>query len=104
MGKLIFLALVVLLIYKCSGGGFGTDKVFGPPDTLPLNRYEEMNVGVWFYFDESDREEFLGTVRGASACGETASSYARRNNVDSDAWSYVCCTHEAGSDCYRKIR
>lgn len=104
MGYLILIAVVVFGLYTCTGGDFGTDRIFGPPDTLPLERYEDLDVGVWFYFNDSDRSEFLGDVRGASACGSAAYSHADRLNLASDDWSYVCCTHEAGSDCYRKIR
>ena len=104
MGKLIVIALVIFAVYKCTGGGAGTDRIFGPPDTLPLDRYEDVDADVLFYRDDTDQSENLGTVRGASACGDVAANRASELNLDGDAWSYVCCTHEDGSDCYRKIR
>lgn len=104
MGRLILLIIVIFAVYKCTGGGVGTDRIFGPPDTLPLDRYEDMEVDVVFYRDDTDESENLGTVQGASACGSVAANRARALSLDNDTWGYVCCTHEAGSDCYRKIR
>ena len=72
--------------------------------TLPLDEYEKVDVNVYFYFPD-DREVYLGETRGASSCGGMAYSYARSKNLSrSDNWSYICCTIEKGSDCYRKIR
>ena len=85
------------------------DKIFGPPETLPLSRYDDLDVHVYFYFPGSDyldaKEQYLGLVHGASACGETARSYARGRRLGNNReWSYICCTVEGGSNCYRKIR
>lgn len=102
-----FITLIValaLFTYWFTGGDYGTDQIFGPPDTLPLYRYEEMSVSVYFYFPNGN-EVYLGDTIGASSCGDYAYSYAYEKDLSRyDDWSYVCCTHEAESDCYRKIR
>lgn len=104
MPYLIIIAIVVFGVYKCTGGDFGTDKIFGPPDTLPLSRYDDVEVNVYFYFP-GGREAFLGETKGASSCGSMARSYAARNDMSRNReWSYICCTKENGSSCYRKIR
>lgn len=46
----------------------GTDKIFGPPETLPLSRYDEVDVNVYFYFPDG-YEVYLGKTKGASSCG-----------------------------------
>ncbi len=95
-------------LYECSGGKLGTDKVFGPPDVLPLDRYEDLDVRVQFYYppdsNGESRYQYLGTTHGAKSCGNIARSFAAEHNMLSSGWGYVCCTHEGGSDCYRKIR
>lgn len=102
MKSIITLAVVVFLVYQCTGGRFGTDKIFGPPSELPLSRYEDMMVGVWFYDSDKSENLYLGQTKGAASCGAVAASHAQSQRVKN--WGYVCCTHEAGSDCYRKIR
>lgn len=104
MGNVLLLVAAAFLLYKCTGGDFGTDKFFGPPDTLPIERYEDMDVGVWFYYPDGDRADYLGQTRGAASCGDMAADHADFLQISHSAWSYVCCTHEGGSDCYRKIR
>lgn len=103
MPALIVIALIVLGVYQCSGGTFYSDKLFGPPSTLPVSRYEEMTVGVYLTRPDG-RTVFLGTTTGASSCGAIAHGHARAMHFGSADWSYSCCTHEGGSDCYRKIR
>lgn len=72
--------------------------------TLPLSEYDKLDVNVYFYFPDS-REVYLGETRGASSCGDMANRYAAsKNTTRSDRWSYICCTIEKGSNCYRKIR
>ena len=76
----------------------------GPPDTLPLDEYDSVDVNVYFYFPDN-KEAYLGETRGASGCGKMAFSYASQHKLSrSDNWSYICCTIEDGSSCYRKIR
>ena len=90
---LITLAIVLLSLIGC-----------GPPDTLPLSEYEEVTVRVYGYTPD-DAESYLGDTVGASSCGSMAYSWAGANGFkNSNRWSYICCTHEDGSDCYRKIR
>ena len=73
-------------------------------DTLPFSEYEKVNVNVYFYFP-NDKEIFLGKTLGASSCGSMAYSYAKSKGFRrTDRWSYICCTIEKGSSCYRKIR
>jgi len=90
----IALALVMILnISSC-----------GPPDTLPLSKYEDIDVSVYAY-DSQDNEYYLGDTTGASSCGDIAHSWAYDKGFrSSNKWGYVCCTHEDGSSCYRKIR
>lgn len=72
--------------------------------TLPFSQYEKIDVNVYFYFPD-DREVYLGETRGTSSCGDMAHSYASSKNLSrSENWSYICCTIEKGSSCYRKIR
>jgi hypothetical protein len=104
MRNLILLICAVYGVYFFTGGAYGTDSLFGPPETLPYSRYDDVDVSVYFY-DSNNNERYLGVVRGATACGEEAYSYASRNGFrDSASWNYICCTHEDGSNCYRKIR
>ena len=104
MKLILVVALIVAAVYWLTGGKFGTDKIFGPPETLPLSRYDDLDVHVYFYFP-GGKEQYLGRVRGASACGGTARSYAAQHNLSTNRdWSYICCTVEGGSNCYRKIR
>ena len=76
----------------------------GPPDSLPLEDYDDVEVSVYAYQPNGD-EAYLGDTLGASSCGSIAWSWAKRKGFSrNDDWGYVCCTHEGGSDCYRKIR
>jgi len=66
--------------------------------------YDSVDVNAYFYFADG-REVFLGSTVGASSCGGMAFSYAASHNMRrGDDWSYICCTIERGSSCYRKIR
>ena len=72
---------------------------------LKLDEYENRTVDVWFYFPDGS-EYMIGTVEGASACGDRAWSFAAEKGggrTDYD-WSYICCTVEDGSRCKHKIR
>jgi hypothetical protein len=94
-GKLPFVLTVTasLLLVGC-----------GPPDTLPYSEYDEITVSVYGYTPKNE-EYYLGDTVGAPSCGSIAHSWAERNAFRSSSnWGYVCCTHEAGSKCYRKIR
>jgi hypothetical protein len=107
---IILVVLALAAVYWFSGGGFGTDKIFGPPENLPFSRYDDVDVHVIFSFPQRDHPKQgqhynIGRVRGASACGSVARNYAAQYNLSTNRdWSYVCCTIEAGSSCYRKIR
>jgi hypothetical protein len=46
----ILVVLALAAVYWFSGGGFGTDKIFGPPENLPLSRYDDVDVHVLFSF------------------------------------------------------
>lgn len=101
MQNFLILALLAFVIYKCSNGGYNPDN---PPKTLPSKYYEEVFVNVYFYFPDGN-EIYLGKTKGASSCGDIAYNYAYQKNLDRyDSWSYICCTEEGGSSCYRKIR
>ena len=89
------LVMFVIVMGIASGCGDGT---------LPFSQYDKVDVNVYFYFPD-DREIFLGETRGASSCGDMAHNYAATNKLSrSSKWSYICCTIEKGSSCYRKIR
>jgi|TARA_B110000238_G_C15931944_1_gene355103 hypothetical protein len=104
MRMLFLIAGLAYGVYLFTGGSLGTDSIFGPPETLPLSRYDDIDVSVYFYYPD-ETERYLGDVRGASACGDVAYDYASGNGLrNNPRWSYICCTHEDGSDCYRKIR
>lgn len=76
---------------------------FSDGDTLPLSKYEDVSVNAYFYYP-NDKEVYLGQYRGASACQSAAQSFASSKNMTSASWSYICCTIENGSSCYRKIK
>jgi hypothetical protein len=72
--------------------------------SLPLSAYEDVDVNAYFYYP-SGAEIYLGRMRGASACGDAAYSFASSKNLNRQSdWSYICCTIRRGSDCYEKIR
>jgi hypothetical protein len=76
----------------------------GPPDTLPLSEYDDVDVSVYAYTPD-EKETYLGDTTGASSCGAMAYAWAEGKGFQrGDGWSYICCTHEDGSSCYRKIR
>ena len=76
----------------------------GDDDTLPLSKYESVDVNVYFYFP-NEIEVYLGQTHGASSCGAMAHNYASSKSLESNSdWSYICCTIEKGSSCYHKIR
>ena len=105
MWKVIVVIFLCVSFYKCTGGQLGTDKIFGPPDELPISRYEDLYVHVWFWFPDDEKSYYLGRTKGASSCGAIAHDYAASKNMNLQSnWSYVCCTEEDGSQCYRKIR
>lgn len=104
MQLILLIVIAVVAVYFITGGDYGTGKIFGPPDTLPLSRYDDIDVNVHFYLPDQ-REVYLGQTRGASSCGDMAHNYAARNGLTGNpSWGYVCCTIEDGSSCYRKIR
>ena len=72
-------------------------------DILPFSKYEDVSVNAYFYFPDN-REIYLGQYKGASACQNAARNYANSKNMSSASWSYICCTNEKGSSCYRKIK
>ncbi len=96
MGQIIGIALLVFLIYQCSGIGSDTDS----DGLLKLDRYEEVDVNVYFYFEGSNQDYYLGETRGASSCGRKARGYAYEKNVQNTDWSYICIT----TDGKHKIR
>lgn len=100
MLRIIFLILIYL------GAAFVFDLWPFEPEILPLSKYEDVDVNVYFYSPSpSEREVFLGSARGASSCGAIAYAFAREKGLNrSDDWSYICCTIRKGSQCYEKIR
>ena len=50
MKMLFLLAGLAYGIYLFTGGSLGTDSIFGPPETLPLSQYDDIDVSVYFYY------------------------------------------------------
>ena len=82
---------------------FFTWPPFEEDTTLPFSKYEEISVNAYFYYPD-DKEVYLGQMIGASACQSAANRYAASKNMSNANWSYICCTIEQGSSCYRKIK
>ena len=96
---LIIIAIVGYWLYQTFISDTDSDGL------LKLDRYEDKTVDVWFSFPDGS-EYMIGTVKGASACGSVAWSFAAekgKGRTDYN-WSYVCCTVENGSRCKHKIR
>lgn len=103
MTGVFWLSLFALLAY-CQATSDKEEDRQEPPETLPISEYENVKVHVYFYFP-NDKEVYLGTEKGASSCQAAAYSYANSKGLSRHSdWSYICCTIEGGSDCYRKIR
>jgi len=91
------------IIYLIAAFFFNLWPFNGGSDTLPFSKYETTRVNAYFYYP-NNQEVYLGEVNGASACQSAARNFAYSKNVGSSNWSYICCTIEKGSSCYRKIR
>lgn len=103
MGFLMLVFVIAFLIYAFTGGGMGTDRYFGPPKKLPLERYEEVEVNVLYRY--GNQGFYLGKVIGTTACRELAYDYAAKQNYpEGVTWSYLCCTEEGRSVCDRKLK
>ena len=64
---------------------------------------EKAEFNAYFYYPNSQREEYLGVVRGLSACQSAASSRAYSLRMDGSAgWSYICCKQTSKSSCESK--
>ena len=99
MGAVVFWGLVYLgFAFFFSWWPFNNSS-----DLLPFSEYDNVNVNAYFYYP-NDKEVFLGSMKGASACQVAARNYAYSKNIESSNWGYICCTIEKGSSCYRKIK
>ena len=65
---------------------------------------EKATYSVEFGYPRGERFEIIGTVEGLAACEAMAHAYARGKQMTSAKWSYVCCLHAKGSNCYEKHR
>ncbi|WP_055726584.1 hypothetical protein [Bosea thiooxidans] len=64
---------------------------------------EKADFNAYFYYPNSQREEYLGLVRGLSACQSAASNRAYSLRMDrSLPWSYICCKKSSKSSCESK--
>lgn len=64
---------------------------------------EKAEFNAYFYYPNTQREEYLGLVRGLSACQSAASSRAYSLRMDrSVPWSYFCCKKTSKSNCESK--
>jgi hypothetical protein len=64
---------------------------------------ERADFNAYFYYPNNGREEFLGQVRGLSACQSAASAKAASLNMNrSSGWSYICCKKTSSSNCESK--
>lgn len=60
---------------------------------------------VVFFFPNSEKPYDLGPATGLDGCASVAYSYADEKHLRAgNDWSYVCCLHAKGSDCYEKHR
>jgi hypothetical protein len=62
---------------------------------------ESADFNVYFYLLD-DREIYLGSVKGLSACQNMASFNARSLGTENSNWSYICCLKTSSSDCAEK--
>jgi|TARA_B110000483_G_scaffold77522_2_gene96563 hypothetical protein len=85
MRLIIVLALIGYVIFRYSSD-------VDSDGYLKLDRYEKVDVDVYFYFQNSPQEYYLDTVTGTSNCGDVAYSYAYEKRVQSTRWSYICIT------------
>ncbi len=66
---------------------------------------EKADFNAYFYYPDNNREEFLGLVRGLSACQSAAGARASSLNMTrSTGWSYICCKKTSSSSCESKHR
>ena len=64
---------------------------------------EQADFNAYFYFPDNNREEFLGLVKGLSACQRVAGARATSLNMSrSSGWSYICCKKTLSSNCESK--
>ena len=83
MPQLIAILAVVYGLYSCNND---TDS----DGLLKCDRYEEVDVNVYFYFEDNSRDYYLGTVTDASAYAALARKYAYEKSIENSAWSYIC--------------
>lgn len=65
---------------------------------------EKATYSVEFGYPRGDRFEIIGEAQGLAACGAVARRFAIEKNMENASWSYVCCLHAKGSNCYEKHR
>jgi hypothetical protein len=64
---------------------------------------ERAEFNAYFYYPNSQREEYLSLVTGLSACQSAASARARSLNMNaSTPWQYICCKKTSKSACESK--
>lgn len=89
----IFVALSIAVLMMAGLTGCGEEDL------------ERADFNVYFYFPDNSREEFLGLVKGLSACQRAAGARATSLNMSrSTRWSYICCKKTSSSDCESKHR
>jgi hypothetical protein len=92
--------LSLLIILTLSGCG---DECREYSD-FSCKEIEKAPYNVYFYYP-SGAEEHLGQASGLSQCGSVAHNFAWSKNLSNNReWSYICCMHAKGSDCYEKHR
>ncbi len=64
-----------------------------PKETATFNAY--------FYYPDN-REEYLGQLRGLSACQMAAGSRASALGIERAHWGYICCLKTSKSECAEK--
>ncbi len=66
---------------------------------------EKASFNAYFYYPTSNKEEYLGEVRGLSGCQRIANAKAASLNMTrSTGWSYICCKKTSKSSCESKHR
>lgn len=96
----ITLGMILILAVSLSGCG---DKCREYSD-FACSYLEKATYSVEFGYPRGERFERIGTAEGLAACGGVARAFANAHNMANADWSYVCCLHAKGSDCYEKHR
>jgi hypothetical protein len=77
-------ALVLMLALSGCGDECSSYSEFS------CSQIQDADYNVYFYYPNTQKEEYLGQVSGLAACGDVASGFASDRNMLSANWGYVC--------------